>query len=127
MRYLAIVAILIVFLVQAVFAAAGPTIAIQNPKQNQLLNTSTVFISVLTNSKSNISYKLDGSAFDFLGQNTTSASTSVNTSEGSHVLTVRATDFSGPSTATVNFSVDITPPTISLNSPENSSHYHPKT
>ncbi len=113
----------VALLILVVSVAAAPIITIHSPQQNQVLNTSTVFINVSSNSTANFTYTIDAAAFDVLGTNTTLASTSINTSEGLHTLTVKAKDSTGNTTTSVSFFVDSTLPLVTLNFPENNSNF----
>jgi len=101
-----------------------PLISIISPTSGEILASSSVTTSwFASDTQSGIDHcqvKLDGRSWISTG--TATNYTFTNVTEGSHMITVRAFNGAGnTSKASVSFSVDVTPPSISITSPANGS------
>lgn len=99
-----------------------PVIIIQSP-DNKVYNTTIIQLSftVFDDNSFQCYYELDGVLEQIQGcENTTNTTitTDMQTSEGSHYVTITAVDiYNNTASESVNFSVDTTPPTIEETSP----------
>lgn len=103
---------------------AVPYVSISSPVNMTTYATSNVSIHFSVNSKTTwMGYSLDGQANITVSENTYNASL-INLSEGKHELTVCATNYAGDVTSatTVYFTVDMTPPNVTLLSPVNKTY-----
>jgi len=106
--------------------ATPPSVTIIAPLENALLNTSEVQV-VWTGSDNfaidHYEVRIDGGGWISAGGSTTYTFSGL--SDGSHTVVVRAYDTAGyVAEASATFTVDTTPPVITVQSPENGSSLH---
>ncbi|WXG41878.1 MAG: Ig-like domain-containing protein [Candidatus Freyarchaeum deiterrae] len=98
-----------------------PTVTITSPTMGVLLNTSSVTVNWTGSDDTGISYyevRNDSSSWINMGTSTSYTFTSL--SDGSHTVYVMAFDLAGNNaTTSVSFTVDTTPPTVTITSPSN--------
>ncbi|WP_211247018.1 CARDB domain-containing protein [Methermicoccus shengliensis] len=98
-----------------------PTVSITTPAEGQTTNSSVV-LSATANENADFYYSVDNGSWTQFGTSTTSAQTTLALTGGAHTVVVRAYDIMTEGTgnmgsATVNFTVDATGPTITIHSP----------
>jgi hypothetical protein len=103
------------FTVEAAAPAPAPTVNITAPADNALVGTTSATVSFATTDATSTTCKLDAApaaacsgsvAYSGLGQ-------------GSHTVTVTATNATGSATDAVTFTVDTVAPTVTITSPTN--------
>ncbi len=99
--------------------ASPPEITIAEPSDGAFLNSNTVSIRGTVNDSEIDSVSINGNSVDVTGG---VFDTTLNFDEGEHTITVSAADSVGNANSTsVSITVDITPPSISISSPEDGS------
>jgi parallel beta-helix repeat protein len=101
-----------------------PQITLYSP-ENLAYASTTITINVSTNEPANVTYSING-ANTSLYNSTTYGNKTINQTEGSHLITVYAVDSAGnTNSSTVYFTLDTTPPAITLASPQNTTYVTP--
>lgn len=109
-------------------SAATPSVTITGPRDGEALNTVSPGITGQAEAKVTVDVYIDNT-----WQGSTTADTgggwtvNVNSlTEGTHSLFAAATDSLGNvgTSSTVNFEIDVTPPTVTITNPPNSSYYN---
>lgn len=93
----------------------APSITIISPVNTTYSNASIV-LDVTSNQDANVTYSLNGAENQSLYNLTTSGNTIITGTEGENNITVYASDSAGNlNYSTVNFTIDTTPPSLSVN------------
>jgi outer membrane protein assembly factor BamB len=98
----------------AVFTYVPPAVAISAPSAGQVLAAGTVAVTFATTNASSVSCQLDGNA----AAPCTSPASFTDLADGTHAVTVTASDSAGDTASTsVSVIVDTAPPVVSIASP----------
>jgi len=101
-----------------------PVITIHSPPEGSVTRFTTVWLGVSVDERSSIWYSVDGGANSTAVNGTHIGAPITGLTEGAHNITVYARDRSGNlASAMVNFSVDLTPPAITITSPVSAPPY----
>ncbi|MHC1601616.1 MAG: CARDB domain-containing protein, partial [Methermicoccaceae archaeon] len=102
-----------------------PVITITSPADGSTTRFTTVGLSVKVNERSSIWYSVDGGANSTPVNGTSIGATITGLSEGAHNIVVYARDKSGNlGWAQTSFTVDLTPPTVTIASPTEGTTYN---
>ncbi len=104
-----------------------PVIHINSPQNNSVVNTSNIMLNVSVSdlTSTNITYEIDNNGTIFtLCNDCSNAATTLTLQDGTHTITVYATDSAGwVNSSTITVTVDTTPPVIDILSPQNTTIY----